>query len=458
MRAFDAALLAALTGKVTALALGVKIKRSDGQIIRFIQTTEQMIIDGELFVPAAGVTVASIPFELNGAATRIDLNVVSTDGGTIDAQDIRDGLYDNATVSIYLIDRNSEASLRNILFIGYMGPIIVTERGFATIEMIGLLDRANQLVSEVYTPVCRADFGDRRCKVDLVPLTQRVKVVSSVGYDLVVFGLNAASNETGAKAHGSITFWAQPTSLSQIRLNWVWFTFFLMPWSPTQSDLNFANDPHVITLGDDLGQTLQSLLGTIGNAGDNALAVASYDIVGASLTVTATANGAAWNSYALASGALSNSYASGATLKGGAGSGNYFVNGQVIFRTGRLINEAYEIQASEGSVISLFTPTEFPPESGDELDIIQGCDHSPFAAGCGKYINPDTGTVPNIANYRGEPWAPGDAIAADLSWITTQDAAIQIGPGGKDNNNGTPPPPPAEPAGLWAFYFSVSSG
>ena len=63
----------------------------------------------------------------------------------------------------------------------------LTERGYATIEMVGLLERAKDYVTEVYTPVCRADFGDARCKVDLNgndptgnPITQHVLLI---GYD-----------------------------------------------------------------------------------------------------------------------------------------------------------------------------------------------------------------------------------------------------------------------------------
>ena len=148
------------------------------------------------------------------------------------------------------------------------------------------------------------------------------------------------------------------------------------------------------------------------------------------ITMTATGPGAAFN-YTLGDNGLANVLYSGPTLTGGQDAtpgspgvrgtpaisgipgkpeqngGSWFANGQVIFRSGLLLNESYEIQSNDGPYLSLFTPLEFPPEVGDVVDVICGCDHSPFVMGCGRYKN--------ILNYRGEPWCPGGVSASTLA-------------------------------------------
>jgi hypothetical protein len=547
MKAFDAALMAALKAKTTALALCVRIVRADGETVQFAQIeSDQLIIEDEVFPAAQGLSIATMPFELSGGSTRFDLYLAATDHGVIKPADIRDGLYDGAQIAVFLVDRNAPVSLENVLFVGALGQLTVTEQGFIVIECVGLLERAGGLISESYTPVCRADFGDERCKVDLEPLTQHVTVAAYDGYAIALDGLNDEST-LGAKAVGSFTFTQSPEELSNITINGVVVTFsnggdaryvafdpgnlfvtvrnlrdflknstnsalqamtyviggaseleiaakiigakgeYAIEASPTahatlsgptltsgairaQGGFEFSAQPAAastiaingtaVTFGTDvaiagtLDETLALLLGFLADSTDPGLALCSYAIDTGVLFVTAKIEGLTGNAYTLAAGAGSNAVASGATLTGGGGEAlsDYFLNGQIIFRSGRLIDEAYEIQGNLGSTIFLFTPTEFAPDVGDDVDIIRGCDHSPFEDGCGRYGN--------ILNYRGEPWAPGEMVEQELQWITP-DYTIGDGsnPQGEDSVDWTyaPPAQPGDDAsGEWPFYFSVS--
>lgn len=598
-RAFDDDLMAALAQPVTNLALCVRIVRKDGTHILFAQASEALTTLDEYgqpqtFPQARGVTVATIPFELNGAATRADLNIISTDGGTIDVGDIENGLYDNAAVTITLVSRNPGvaattafgaiafhsqptagpgisiegqeidfvtsganqtncligtnlaatmtnlinllqtsilSSIReatysldsvnniinitdvtpgaignsfrlfvfsganatpagfstlsggadavfqttNVLFSGLMGQMTLTERGYATIEMVGHLERAKQFITEVFTPVCRADFGDARCKVNLNgndgagnPITQHVKFTGyDGGYKITVSGLNTvAAGAVGAKAKGKITFFANPSTFV--------FNFVSINDNPsvilngTQLFLRAITTPTdqaYGVVGSDI--VASTLVGTLGNllnflthSKDPNLALMAYNVDATNLYVTAASEGSYGNAFSLAVGVPGGFYpptpatASGPFLTGGFGKGGYFLNGQIIFRSGLLLNEAYEIQNSESSIISLFTPLEFAPEYGDLVDIIQGCDHSPFVGGCARFPDPATGLAPNINNYRGEPWAPGDAInpcqaAPSALPITGIPKPIEGGPGAGA------PTPDDDPPGLWAPYITI---
>jgi hypothetical protein len=535
MRSFDSALVAALTGKTASPYLCVKIIRTDGQVIRFAQVQEPVTIDGEIFAPAAAISIASIPFELSGTSTRVDFYVAAVDPAnsanrtippTLDAGAIRDGLFANAAVVIYLQDRSTSPSLENVLYVGAMGAMTISERGYAEIECVGLLDRANQIVPELYCPVCRADFGDRRCKVPLAPLTQRVTALTyDGGYHLAVAGLSDAALKAAA-SRGTITFTLNPAIYDWISINGVKIYFWPVPnpagtvpilESPSQTlwalllfldqslnpkltvmdyavggagilqitaktpgdvgnypiaanvaavsgpklvsgsicaagrfdfsgqpahDSQIAIQGTVLTfyaavdppfgyvgIGADLSETLGYLMSFLLDSTDANLGLMNYAIDAEGLIVQAKVAGTPGNAYSLWASAASHAVVSGATLEGGGGQAlsDYFLNGQLIFRSGAMQGQAYEIQGSLGNVLSLFTPLELRPAIGDLIDVIQGCDHSPFAQGCGKFSN--------IANYRGEPWAPGDAVEQDLTFVapvTSGGAIVTTGIGSDD--------------------------
>jgi len=436
MRAFDNGLLAALSNKVVTLALFVKIVRADGQIVRFYQSTKPVVVEGETFLPARGVTVASIPFELNGAASRVDLNLVATSGATLDPDDIRNGLYDDARVTIYLADRNTTESLQNILFVGSMGQITLTERGYAVIECVSLLERAQQLTTEQYSPVCRADFGDLRCKFDISTVTEHVTVAGyDGGYVLTVSGLSSDATAL-TPATGAFLFKSNPAAGSKININ--------------GTDVEFAatDTDGMVTIGSarishwgtvkrpNVNLTVQNLIAFLNASSDTEIVKCTYALGGiGEVVLTAVSPGAGGNDITISAEAETNATASGETLSGGSGAGgtDYWVNGQIIFRSGLLANQSYEIQASADDQISLFTPIEFAPQNGDEIDIIRGCDHSPFHQGCGRYNN--------IANYRGEPWCPGDEVDANLQWVSVDLVT---------------PAPPADVPGEWPDWFEVA--
>jgi hypothetical protein len=209
-----------------------------------------------------------------------------------------------------------------------------------------------------------------------------------------------------------------------------------------------------VPIGPTIFGTLSNLLNTLITSYDPNLDLCVYSIdeTGTKLIVTAQAQGPAGNRYPISQAAWGIA-ASGPYLTGGSGLGNFFINGQIIFRSGLLINDAYEIQASEGSTISLFTPLEFSPQPGDQIDIIQGCDHSPFAGGCLQYKNPVTGAAPNILNYRGEPYCFGPAYDSIAFIPPSTGTGPSSGQGVHTNTPGNPIN--VNPQGLWASYMTV---
>jgi hypothetical protein len=86
------------------------------------------------------------------------------DSQAISEKDILNGLYDGAEVSIFLIDYLNPGHGKIIIRSGYIGDIQIKGQQFVA-QIRGLTQACEKEIGELYSPLCRAKFGDSRCKV-----------------------------------------------------------------------------------------------------------------------------------------------------------------------------------------------------------------------------------------------------------------------------------------------------
>lgn len=79
------------------------------------------------------------------------------------------GFYDGATCLIQLVDPTQPNAGTMTLLSGYIGNVKQTREGLVSLEARSVLMRARSIVTERFGPMCRADFGDDRCKVAVMP-------------------------------------------------------------------------------------------------------------------------------------------------------------------------------------------------------------------------------------------------------------------------------------------------
>lgn len=79
------------------------------------------------------------------------------------------GFYDGAQCLIQLVDPTNPAGGTMTLLSGYIGNVKQTREGLVSLEARSVLMRARSIVTERFGPMCRADFGDDRCKVAVLP-------------------------------------------------------------------------------------------------------------------------------------------------------------------------------------------------------------------------------------------------------------------------------------------------
>ncbi|MDX2028585.1 MAG: DUF2163 domain-containing protein [Alphaproteobacteria bacterium] len=158
-----------IAGETTTLATCWKVTRRDGAIFGFTDFDKDLTVDSLLYQARSGYTRSAIHTIANLAVDNLDIES-AIDSETLSAADLRAGVWDGATVEIFLVNWSNLANGKIILKHGTIGEVELKDTVFRA-ELRGLSQALSQQIVELYTPDCRADLGDTRCKVNLAALT-----------------------------------------------------------------------------------------------------------------------------------------------------------------------------------------------------------------------------------------------------------------------------------------------
>jgi|JI10StandDraft_1071094.scaffolds.fasta_scaffold06373_18 uncharacterized phage protein (TIGR02218 family) len=166
---------------LTRLALCWRVVRGDGVALGFTTHDAALNIDGLSYASAPGMAPSAIM-----VSDGLDVDTMEVDGAlsadAITAADLAAGCYDAAVVQIFMVDWSNLAAGRFHLARGRLGE--VTRRlsgggGSFTAALRGPTADFEATAIETYTPECRAELGDARCRVDLAQ-RQRLARVTGV--------------------------------------------------------------------------------------------------------------------------------------------------------------------------------------------------------------------------------------------------------------------------------------
>ena len=186
MRTVPAALQTHLDSGSLTICRVVAITLRNGTVKRFAEHQADLSVSGQTYTAAKGIRVSSIKYVLNSLRSNVDFEVIAEDGGLIDPDDIRNGLYDKATVLISAVNYANTGNGVARLWQGEGGQTEFTDVGKAKIQAIGMLGKADKIPIEHYTPTCRAEFGDSRCGVSMATwlVTRTITAISGFNVTL----------------------------------------------------------------------------------------------------------------------------------------------------------------------------------------------------------------------------------------------------------------------------------
>jgi uncharacterized phage protein (TIGR02218 family) len=186
VRSIPPALAAHLTGDVTTLAVCWRVARPDGVLILGTEHDSDLTVSTGDYAGTysfrAGITGSSVTstadvavdnLEVAGALDRGDLMVVD-----LSAADIEAGLFDGATVTLFLVNWQAPDDGQLVLRTGTIGAISRTAEGEYKTELRGLTQKLTQNFIRTFGSSCDAELGDTRCGVDITLFTLSGTVVS----------------------------------------------------------------------------------------------------------------------------------------------------------------------------------------------------------------------------------------------------------------------------------------
>ena len=184
-----------LAPELTTIALCWRVARTDGVILGFTSHDRPIDVGGLRYEASPGMTPSAI-----SAGLGLDVSTMEFAGALSAASmtddDLAAGRFDAARLDILMVDWAAPAAGVLPVARGTLGAVtrdITAGGGGFTATVRGPTAALDALAVESCTPVCRAELGDRRCRVDLAPRTALAVAAGSVARDRVtVTGLAPA--------------------------------------------------------------------------------------------------------------------------------------------------------------------------------------------------------------------------------------------------------------------------
>ncbi|WP_416909123.1 MAG: DUF2163 domain-containing protein [Polymorphobacter sp.] len=199
-----------LEAPLTSLALCWRVVRADGAALGFTSHDRPLMIDGMRYESAPGMTPSAIE-----RGDGLDIDTLEVSGAlasdSIAATDLLAGRYDGASLSMFMVDWAAPDAGRRELAQGRLGTVQAgagADAGFVA-ELRGPKAVFLDVAVESYSPECRAELGDRRCKVDL---RGRTLIVESLGADGSLLRLPEGWGDGEAMLEGIVRVMAGPSA------------------------------------------------------------------------------------------------------------------------------------------------------------------------------------------------------------------------------------------------------
>ena len=173
-------------GDLTAIALCWRVERADGAGIGLTSHDLALAKSAVRYEPAPGMLPAAITRSLGLDPHSSEISgVLSSDA--LEEQDLALGRWDGARVRLFAMDWEAPTDAQIDLLGGSLGEVSIDGTGFSA-ALAGSAARLDAPIFPSTSPHCRAEFGDKRCRVDLAGRSLFTTVVSSSGGALTLEG------------------------------------------------------------------------------------------------------------------------------------------------------------------------------------------------------------------------------------------------------------------------------
>ena len=183
---------------LTSVALCWRIERRDGVTIGLTAHDRDLVIDGLVYRAAPGMTPSAILREASLDADSMDVTGALS-SAAIGETDLLAGRWDGARVAIFATDWSAPGG-QIPLGEGTIGAVETGDE-MLTAELKGIAAALERPVVEETSPECRAELGDKRCRV---AMAGRRRFALVTGIDGAVMTLDRVEPVAGCYGGGRL--------------------------------------------------------------------------------------------------------------------------------------------------------------------------------------------------------------------------------------------------------------
>lgn len=189
-----------LQPELSTIAFCWRLERRDGISLGFTTHDRDLAIGGLVYRAAPGMLPSAISLNDGFEPDTLDVTGALT-SAAVREEDLAAGRWDGAALSIFMVDWEHPEGERLPLARGELGEVAIKGTGFEA-ELRGAAALLDRPVVEQTSPECRAELGDKRCRVDMAGRVRITRIVAVLSEEVVEVAEYAT--EPNAYGYGSL--------------------------------------------------------------------------------------------------------------------------------------------------------------------------------------------------------------------------------------------------------------
>lgn len=189
-----------LQPELTSIALCWRLDRRDGVTLGFTAHDRDIFVDGLCYRAAPGMLPSAISLSDGFDVDTLDVAGALTSDAITEA-DLAAGRWDGAKLRLLAVDWEQPEMTPLLLARGELGDVSMQDGGFSA-ELRGPTALLERPAIEYSSPECRAELGDKRCRVDMGARRRILRVIEVI--DGVTIRLSAAEGASNSYGYGRL--------------------------------------------------------------------------------------------------------------------------------------------------------------------------------------------------------------------------------------------------------------
>jgi uncharacterized phage protein (TIGR02218 family) len=204
MKSISPSLESHLDQEVTTIATCWLITRQDGVQFGFTDHDRDLVVDGITYQAESSYSRTAVTSGSDFSVDNLEVSGI-LDSEILNETEMRNGLFNRADVYIFVVNWMNLSQGHLKIRRGWFGEVTLQSNGTFTTEIRGLTQAISHNFIELFSPECRADFCDSRCKLNIVDYEDSAVVETSPNRETILLEVGYTAPTQGL-SFGTVEF------------------------------------------------------------------------------------------------------------------------------------------------------------------------------------------------------------------------------------------------------------